>query len=81
MIVALVCSLTLPADKAQDKDIDIGTAEEISAKSAAAAGEREGEEGLWSSLQFLFSVPLCCLFLASMGSFFLQRGLSDWAGE
>ena len=89
MTAALLCSLTLPVDMRKDNDPD--TSEDISAKSDAGAGagagagekemEMEREDGLWSSLQFLFSVPLCCLFLASMGSFFLQRGLSDWAGE
>ena len=93
MTAAVMCflTLTLPSDTDTDTDTDadidtgrtkqhIDRSGECSPGKGSAVESSEGNEGLGSSLQFLMSVPLCCLFLGSMGSFFLQRGLSDWAG-
>jgi hypothetical protein len=84
--VAATCALVIP---------DVSDVPLLSPPPKAAAGTTTtptaapgaliitagGAQSVLQSLSWLLSLPLWCLFLGSMCSFFMQRGLSDWAGD
>jgi predicted MFS family arabinose efflux permease len=74
VVTALVIYITVP---------NVTIADEVVSKSSTSNIVKHSvdENGVLAKLKVLLSIPLCCLFVGSMCSFFMQRGLADWAGS
>ena len=81
IVTAAVVSIVVPSVSEAPDSREDQKRKNISGGAAGAEEVGSEIESASSRVAVLLSVPLCCLFLGSMCSFFMQRGLADWAGE